>query len=80
MGAPVVVYPTRPDVTDGDHPPEASAGVEMRGRYRVAWHYTVARPEPSCAFCAEGWCEQRVESSPGWRRDVVIHGRPRAGH
>lgn len=44
---------------------------------RVTWFYTTDRRTDRCPYCADGRCEQRVETCPAWTGDVVVHDRPR---
>ena len=83
MLAPVIVYPTASDLQSDDpllSPETPDAGTRFERGEPVRFRYTADRPETECAFCADGRCEQRVESSPGWRREVVVHDRPRRMH
>lgn len=41
----------------------------------IYWRHSVAHAAPECAYCNDGRCEQRVEWSPTWREEVVVHER-----
>jgi hypothetical protein len=79
MTSPVIVYPTHVDVTPSQPNPlrTADRGNTLERGQRVRWYYTDAMPEPDCAYCNDGRCEQRVEWSAMWTREVVAHDRPR---
>lgn len=45
----------------------------------VEYRYTTDMPCDECDYCRAGVCVQRVESSPAWHCDVVVHDT-REGH
>jgi hypothetical protein len=58
----------------------ADTGERLANGERILWWHVSDRSFGKCSYCAEGNCEQRVESCAAWDGDIVIHDRPRAAH
>lgn len=79
MTGPVIVYPNSLDATpsESDERRLEDFGSAEEGGKLIRWYYTSSRPEPDCAYCADGRCEQRVEWVVLGPREIVVHDRPR---
>lgn len=73
------VFPTpeKPYIVQRDPSLLAETGSRIVYRDLVHWRHTTEFPAPFCAYCNDGRCEQRVEWSPAWSQEVVVHDRPR---
>lgn len=82
---PVHVVPTQHELAVAGHGaaerklPDVGSYVDDKGR-TVRWWHTRAMRVEDCTYCADGCCEQRVESCEAWKADVVVHDRPRVMH